>query len=141
MAAKLKEKRTRITTVRGQYLSFAIFPTHLISHWSLPFMATYRINFLSARFISPDSTFKEYRTVYDMCNQPEYCCSSGGISARGPLSAGLLTQTRDRSSTNIKNRLKNIFPLVQSVSKKVKFPHVSKYMRQFWRRVCKCMQV
>jgi hypothetical protein len=36
MAAKLKEKRTSITTVRDQFLSFATFPNHLFSHWPLP---------------------------------------------------------------------------------------------------------
>jgi hypothetical protein len=38
MATKYKEKRTSITTVRDQYLSFATFPTPpplLVSHWSL----------------------------------------------------------------------------------------------------------
>ncbi len=36
MAAKLKDKRTSITTVRDQFQSFATFPTPLVSHWSLP---------------------------------------------------------------------------------------------------------
>jgi hypothetical protein len=31
-----KEKRTSITTVPDQYLSFATFLTPLVSHWSLP---------------------------------------------------------------------------------------------------------
>ncbi len=31
-----KRKGTSITTVRDQYLSFATFPTPLVSHWSLP---------------------------------------------------------------------------------------------------------
>jgi hypothetical protein len=32
MAAEYRDKRTLITTVRGQYLSFATFPTPLLSH-------------------------------------------------------------------------------------------------------------
>ena len=36
MAAKLKDKRTSITTVPNILRSFAIFATPLISHWSLP---------------------------------------------------------------------------------------------------------
>jgi len=36
MAAKLKDKKTSITTVRDQFQSFATFPTPLASHWSLP---------------------------------------------------------------------------------------------------------
>jgi hypothetical protein len=39
MAAKLKEKRTSITTVRDQFLSFATFPTPLLSHYPLPLRA------------------------------------------------------------------------------------------------------
>jgi hypothetical protein len=35
MAAKLKDKRTSITTVRDQYLSFAIYPPPPL-HFSLP---------------------------------------------------------------------------------------------------------
>ena len=31
-----KKKRTSITTVQDQYLSFASFPAPLVSHWSLP---------------------------------------------------------------------------------------------------------
>ena len=38
MAAKYRDKRTLITTVRGQYLSFATFPTPLLSHYPLPLM-------------------------------------------------------------------------------------------------------
>jgi hypothetical protein len=34
MAIKLKEKKTSITTVRDQFLSFATFPNPLVSHWS-----------------------------------------------------------------------------------------------------------
>jgi hypothetical protein len=37
---KLKEKRTSITTVRDQFLSFTTFPTPLVSHWSLPLSHT-----------------------------------------------------------------------------------------------------
>ncbi len=36
MAAEYRDKRTLITTVRGQYLSFATFPTTLLSHYPLP---------------------------------------------------------------------------------------------------------
>ncbi len=36
MAARYKEKRTSITTVRDQYLSSATFPTPLIFHYPLP---------------------------------------------------------------------------------------------------------
>jgi hypothetical protein len=36
MAAKYRDKRTSITTVRGQYPSYDIFPTHLIFHYPLP---------------------------------------------------------------------------------------------------------
>ncbi len=36
MAAKLKDKKTSITTVPNILRSFAIFATPLISHWSLP---------------------------------------------------------------------------------------------------------
>jgi hypothetical protein len=36
MAAEYKDKRTLITTVRGQYLSFATFPTPVLSHYPLP---------------------------------------------------------------------------------------------------------
>jgi hypothetical protein len=38
MAAKLKEKRTSISMVQDQYLSFATFQTPLVSHSSLPFI-------------------------------------------------------------------------------------------------------
>jgi hypothetical protein len=31
-----KEERISITTVQDQFLSFAIFLTPLVSHWSLP---------------------------------------------------------------------------------------------------------
>ncbi len=38
MGTNFKEKRTSITTVRDQFLSFATFPNHLFSHWlTLPF--------------------------------------------------------------------------------------------------------
>jgi hypothetical protein len=37
MAAKLKNKRTSITTMGAKIQAFDIFPTPLISHWSLPF--------------------------------------------------------------------------------------------------------
>jgi hypothetical protein len=33
---KKKEKRTSITTIQDQYLSFASFPAPLVSQWSLP---------------------------------------------------------------------------------------------------------
>ncbi len=36
MAAKYRDKRTSITTVRDQYPSYDIFPTHLIFHYPLP---------------------------------------------------------------------------------------------------------
>jgi hypothetical protein len=36
MEAKYRDKRTSITTVRDQYPSFDIFPTHLIFHYPLP---------------------------------------------------------------------------------------------------------
>ncbi len=36
MAARYREKRTLITTVRDQYLSSATFPTPLIFHYPLP---------------------------------------------------------------------------------------------------------
>ncbi len=39
MAAEYRDKRTLITTVRGQYLSFATFPTPLLSHYPLPLNA------------------------------------------------------------------------------------------------------
>jgi hypothetical protein len=39
MAAKLKDKRISITTVRDQCQSFATFPSHLIFHWSLPLIS------------------------------------------------------------------------------------------------------
>jgi hypothetical protein len=35
MEAKLKDKRTSITTVPSLYLSFATFQACLLSHWSL----------------------------------------------------------------------------------------------------------
>jgi hypothetical protein len=35
MAAEYNDKRTSITTVRGQYLSFTTFPTPLLSHYPL----------------------------------------------------------------------------------------------------------
>jgi hypothetical protein len=37
--AEYRDKRTLITTVRGQYLSFATFPTPLLSHYPLPLKA------------------------------------------------------------------------------------------------------
>jgi hypothetical protein len=40
MAAKYRDKRTSITTVRDQYPSYDIFPTHLIFHYPLPLMET-----------------------------------------------------------------------------------------------------
>jgi hypothetical protein len=36
MAAKYRDKRTSITTVRDQYPPYDIFPTHLIFHYPLP---------------------------------------------------------------------------------------------------------
>jgi hypothetical protein len=42
MAARYREKRTSITTVRDQYLSFATFPTPLIFHYPLPLTYAYR---------------------------------------------------------------------------------------------------
>jgi hypothetical protein len=38
MAAEYRDKRKLIATVRGQYLSFATFPTFLLSHYPLPLM-------------------------------------------------------------------------------------------------------
>ncbi len=46
MAARNREKRTSITTVRDQYLSSATFPTPLIFHYPLPL----RISFLQIIF-------------------------------------------------------------------------------------------
>ncbi len=37
MAAKYRDKRASITTVRDQYQSYATFPTPLIFHYPLPF--------------------------------------------------------------------------------------------------------
>ncbi len=37
MAAEYRDKPALITTVRGQYLSFATFLTTLLSHYPLPF--------------------------------------------------------------------------------------------------------
>ncbi len=42
MAAKYRDKRTLITTVPGQYLSFATFPTPLRSHYPLPLTRLWR---------------------------------------------------------------------------------------------------
>jgi hypothetical protein len=39
MAAKEKEKRTCVTMVRDQYLSFATSLNPLVSHWSLPLIS------------------------------------------------------------------------------------------------------
>jgi hypothetical protein len=36
MAPEYRDKQTLITTVQGQYLSFATFPTPLLSHYPLP---------------------------------------------------------------------------------------------------------
>jgi hypothetical protein len=39
MAARYREKRTSITTVRDQYLSSATFPAPFIFHYPLPLMS------------------------------------------------------------------------------------------------------
>ncbi len=41
MAAEYRDKRALITTVRGQYLSFATFLTPLLSHYPLPLNDAY----------------------------------------------------------------------------------------------------
>jgi hypothetical protein len=48
MAAKLKEKRTSITTVRDQNLSFATFPTPLLFHYPLPLKKPQHFKLLEA---------------------------------------------------------------------------------------------
>jgi hypothetical protein len=55
MAAKYRDKWTSITTVRDQYPSYDIFPTHLTFHYPLPLMITFFI-FLQIFSTSPCPT-------------------------------------------------------------------------------------
>jgi hypothetical protein len=50
MAAKLKNKRTSITTMGAKAQAFDIFPTPLSSHWSLPLKPTENLIFFKELF-------------------------------------------------------------------------------------------
>jgi hypothetical protein len=67
MAAKLKDKRTLITTVPNILRSFAIFVTPLISHWSLPLTS-----FKMKQFFKYISIFKTIQTIFDYICLPHY---------------------------------------------------------------------
>ncbi len=57
MAARFKNKRTSIITVRDQYLTFAMFPAPLTSRWSLPLKSVWNANLQEAlRRGSPGSS-------------------------------------------------------------------------------------
>ncbi len=57
MAAKYRDNRTSITTVREQYLSYATFPTPLIFHYPLPLKVPKRENFSLAFFAQSEPTW------------------------------------------------------------------------------------
>ncbi len=52
MAAKYRDKRTSITTVRDQYLSYATFPTPLIFHYPLPLRRVLKYLFIRMKCAS-----------------------------------------------------------------------------------------
>ncbi len=64
MAARYREKRTSITTVRDQYLSYATFPTPLIFHYSLPLSVQIRKDLQSLKF---QITFVVYKGRQILC--------------------------------------------------------------------------
>jgi hypothetical protein len=75
MAARYREKRTSITTVRDQYLSSATFPTPLIFHYPLPLMSFPRpikwchsyadLIWLDGTFINAVDLFSSYFLLLD----------------------------------------------------------------------------
>jgi hypothetical protein len=65
MAARYREKRTSITTVRDQYLSSATFPTPLIFHYPLPLKVPKREIFVTELFTQSDPIW-----IGDMRTEP-----------------------------------------------------------------------
>jgi hypothetical protein len=60
MAARYREKRTSITTVRDQYLSSATFPTPLIFHYPLPLKYKSASHFSIANYANNLDSCGEY---------------------------------------------------------------------------------
>ncbi len=50
MAAEYRDKWTLITTVPGQYLSFATFPIPLLSHYPLPLTVKFVLEIWKDKF-------------------------------------------------------------------------------------------